>query len=181
MSGGDFRATGAFAPSATNTTRATAPLTSADGRGTSRFYASFHLSFDALRWVPWAFFWRHIFEHRCRCSASAHLLCVCVCLPPQRLVMYFDTSGRSTSTVGSSLLILLKVIVVHVPRRHAPAAVGTKLFATSAKWTRYEPSLSALLERIPPAELPHFLGGEQPEAECMVARAEPVPSQPVVF
>ena len=77
------------------------------------------------------------------------VVCVCVCLPPQRLVMYFGTSGRSTSTVGSSLLILLKVIVVCVPRGHAPAAVGTKLFVTDSKGTRYEPSSAGTLERMP--------------------------------
>ena len=102
-----------------------------------------------MRWVPRAFFWRLRFEHPCRCSASAHLLRVCVCLPPRRQVMCFGTSGRSTRTVGSSLLILLKVIVVCAPRGHAPAAVGTELFVTNAKWTRYAPSVSAPLERMP--------------------------------
>ena len=149
MSGGDSRATGAFAPSVPNTTRATAPLTSADGRTASRFYASFHLSFDALRWVPWAFFWRHSFAHRCRCSGPAQLLCLCVVLPPQRLVVHFGTPSRSRGTIGSAMLVLQTVIVVGAARGHAPVAVGTKLFVTAAKWMRYEPSSSAVFERMP--------------------------------
>ena len=113
------------------------------------FYAPFHLSFDALRWVPWAFFWRDSFEHRHCCSGSAQLLSVRVCLPAQRLVVHFSTTSGSRGAVGSAMLILLKVTVVCAARRHVPAAVGLKLFVTSAKWTRYEPSSAGLLERMP--------------------------------
>jgi hypothetical protein len=42
-------------------------------------------------------------------------------------------------------------------------------------------SLTAMLERVDRAELPVFLGGEQPEERCLVARAEPVPSEEVLF
>ena len=141
-----------------------APVASADGRGGSHFSAHFHLSFDALRCVPWAFLWRHSFEHRCCCSGPAHLLCLRVILPPQRLVMHVGTASRSRDTSGSTMLILLKVIVVRAPRGHAPAAVGTKLFGTSAKWMRYVPSLSALLERI--ACLPARLHASSVLAGC---------------
>ena len=142
---------GALTPSASNMTRPVAPLVSADGRVASSFYAPFHLFLDVSRWVPWAFFWRHSFEHRHCCPASAHLLCVRVILPPHCLVVHVDTPSRSRGIVGSEMLVLQKVIVVRAPRGHAPAAIGTKLFVTTVKRTRYDPSLSAPLERILPS------------------------------
>ena len=147
-----------------------APVASADGRGGLHFNAHFHLSFDALRCVPWAFFWRHSFEHRHCCPASAHLLCVRVNLPPQRLVVHVDTPSRSRGIVGSEMLVLQKVIVVCAPRGHAPAAVGTKLFATSAKWMRYVPSLSALLERMPPSATRHHASSVLAGCPALIVR-----------
>jgi hypothetical protein len=130
-------------------TRLVALLVSAEGRVALRAYAPFHLSFDALRCVPWAFFSRDSFEHRCCCCGSAHTLCGHVCLPPQRLVVHFGTTSRSRDTVGSAMLILLKVVVVCAGRGHAPAAAGMKLFVTSVKWTRCEPSSAGAPERMP--------------------------------
>ena len=79
-----------------------------------------------------------------------------------------------------------KVLIVNAPKLFAgawsiispllPQRSRDKVSILSAS-----SSTPALLERIAAAELPTFLGGEQPEEKCLVARAEPVPTQPVVF
>jgi hypothetical protein len=77
-------------------------------------------------------------------------LCMCSCFSPaQRFQLHFETAGRSISTVLSARSSTIVVIIVGAAQRHAPAAVGMKLFGTSVKWTRYEPTLSPPLERIP--------------------------------
>ena len=77
-------------------------------------------------------------------------LCMCSCFSPaQRFQLHFDTAGRWRSTVIRARSSRSVVIVVGAARRHAPAAAGMKLFGTSVQWTRYEPTLSATLERMP--------------------------------
>ena len=77
-------------------------------------------------------------------------LCMCSCFSPaQRFQLHFETAGRSRSTVLSARSSTTVVIIVGAARRHAPAAAGMKLFGTTAKWTRYERTMSPPLERIP--------------------------------
>ena len=79
-----------------------------------------------------------------------------------------------------------KVLIVNAPRLFAgawslispllPQRSRDKVSIFSAAQ-----SLAAMLERVEPAQLPKFLGGEQPEERCFVARAEPVPTQEVLW
>jgi hypothetical protein len=91
------------------------------------------------------------FAPRVHCPESAHAWHVLVLLAGAALsaTLSFDTAGRWRSTVIRARSSRSVVIVVGAARRHAPAAAGMKLFGTSVQWTRYEPTLSATLERMP--------------------------------
>jgi hypothetical protein len=69
-------------------------------------------------------------------------LCMCSCFSPsQRFKLHFDTTGRLRTTVLSARSSMTVVLVVGAAQRHAPAAAGVKLFGTSVKWIRCEPTL----------------------------------------
>ena len=111
-----------------------------------------------------------------------------------KALMVIDASGLSISTLRHLSIIkeaaslgppnypegTKRVLVVNAPRFIAalwavispllPARTRQKVSIISARH-----STAALDELIAPEELPLFLGGRKPDAECAVAQAEPVP------
>jgi hypothetical protein len=126
------------------------------------------------------------------CSALAGSFVKCL--------LILDMAGLSFSTIRhigtiKSLIAfgpeyfpegVSKVLIVNAPRLFAGAwSLVSPLLPQRSRdkvsiWSSSQ-SLTAMLERVDRAELPVFLGGEQPEERCLVARAEPVPSEEVLF
>ena len=137
------------------------------GPGSLRVYARVFLPFDASRWLPCANILGTILCTPFRCPESAHLSRVLVCpagAAPSGALWQLRPLQQHRQQRPH---ILHTVIVLGAARRQARAAVGTKLFGTSAKWARYEPTLSAPLERTPCSPARHHAPSWLPDCPTL--------------
>jgi hypothetical protein len=98
-------------------------------------------------------------------------LCMCSCFSPaQRFQLRFENAGSWSNRRAQCTRILYAVVVVGAARGRARAAAGVKLFGMSVTRSRCEPTLSALLERMPCSPAHHHASSCLPGYPTLRAR-----------